>query len=101
MGSQVVLFIFYELDGVICDYICDILVVGGEYDGDFMYIMVNYWFFCSGGEVVSVLYCNVVVLMCKNFLDFFCVENLVVKIVIMGDFNDDFILDSVDEVLVV
>ena len=98
-GSQAVPLILYESDGVTRDYTRDILVVGGEYDGDPMYIMVNHWPSRSGGEAASAPYRNAAALMCKNLSDSLRAENPAAKIVIMGDLNDDPTSDSVDEVL--
>ncbi|MEL6655049.1 MAG: endonuclease/exonuclease/phosphatase family protein [Bacteroidota bacterium] len=98
-GSQAHPLIIYEQDGTSRNFTRDVLVVGGEYDGDPMYILVNHWPSRSGGEARSAPYRNAAALLCKNLTDSLRNANPEAKIVIMGDLNDDPTSPSVDEML--
>ncbi|MEZ4985436.1 MAG: endonuclease/exonuclease/phosphatase family protein [Saprospiraceae bacterium] len=97
--SRAVPLMIYEDDGVTRIYTRDILLVGGEYDGEKMYIMVNHWPSRRGGEAASAHLRNAGALVCKNLSDSIRQVVPTAKIVIVGDLNDDPVSPSVAKVL--
>lgn len=77
----------------------DILLVGGEYDGEKLYVLVNHWPSRSGGEAASAPRRNAAALVCKNLTDSLRAAVPAAKIVIMGDLNDDPTSPSVAQIL--
>ncbi|MCB0375718.1 MAG: endonuclease/exonuclease/phosphatase family protein, partial [Sinomicrobium sp.] len=80
-------------------YTRDILLVGGSFDGDPLYILVNHWPSRSGGESATRDYRNAGALRCKEISDSLSTANPGAKVIIMGDLNDDPVSPSVKKVL--
>jgi len=80
-------------------YTRDILLVGGDYQGEQLYVMVNHWPSRRGGEARSAPLRNAAALVCKNLSDSLRLAVPNAKIVIMGDLNDDPVSPSVANVL--
>ncbi|MCB0638831.1 MAG: endonuclease/exonuclease/phosphatase family protein [Lewinella sp.] len=97
--SRAVPLMIYETDSETRIYTRDVLLVGGDYDGDPLYIMVNHWPSRRGGEAASAYLRNAGALLCKNLADSIQQANPAAKIIIMGDLNDDPTSPSVAEVL--
>lgn len=97
--SRAVPLLLYDLDNKDRIYTRDILLVGGEYDGDPLYVMVNHWPSRRGGEAASARLRNAAALICKNLSDSLRTAVPEAKIVIMGDLNDDPTSPSVAQVL--
>lgn len=77
----------------------DVLVVGGLYLGEPLYVLVNHWPSRRGGEAASQPLRNAGALLCKNISDTILQQNPAAKIIIMGDLNDDPTSPSVAQVL--
>lgn len=77
----------------------DILLVGGNYHGEQLYIMVNHWPSRSGGEAASAPRRNACAKMVRHLTDSIRTAIPTAKVVIMGDLNDDPVSPSVAEVL--
>lgn len=77
----------------------DILLVGGSFDGDPLYILVNHWPSRSGGESATRAFRNAGALRCKEISDSLSTVNPAAKVIIMGDLNDDPVSASVKNVL--
>lgn len=77
----------------------DILLVGGTFDGDPLYILVNHWPSRSGGESATREYRNAGALRNKEISDSLTTLNPAAKVIIMGDLNDDPISPSVKNVI--
>lgn len=77
----------------------DILLVGGSFDGDPLYVLVNHWPSRSGGESATRDFRNAGALRCKEISDSLSTINPAAKIIIMGDLNDDPVSASVKKVL--
>lgn len=97
--SRAVPLMIYEDDDTTRIYTRDILLVGGEFDGEKMFVMVNHWPSRRGGEKASAHLRNAGALVCKNLSDSLRTAIPNVKIVIVGDLNDDPVSPSVAEVL--
>ncbi|MCC6723101.1 MAG: endonuclease/exonuclease/phosphatase family protein [Saprospiraceae bacterium] len=77
----------------------DILFVSGQLDGEQIYVLVNHWPSRRGGEAATAPYRNAAALVCKNIKDSLLLENPSVKVIIMGDLNDDPNSPSVKKVM--
>lgn len=97
--SRAVPLMIYEEDGETRIFTRDILLVGGEYDGEKMYVMVNHWPSRRGGEAASARLRNAGALVCKNLTDSIRAAVPDAKVVIVGDLNDDPTSPSVSQVL--
>lgn len=82
------------------EYTRDILHVKGIFAGtDTMHILVNHWPSRRGGEAASLWKRKITAQMCKDTYDALKKENPNVKMVLMGDLNDDPTSPSVAKVL--
>ena len=90
--------IIYNDDGE-RNFTRDILHVEGLLDGEKIHVLVNHWPSRSGGEKRSQPGRNAAALICKQVKDSLVQIDPNVKIVIMGDLNDDPTSPSVKEVL--
>lgn len=77
----------------------DVLHVEGEFDGESMHVLVNHWPSRRGGEKRSAPGRNAAAMICKTVVDSLQSINSDVKIIIMGDLNDNPTNDSVMKVL--
>ena len=77
----------------------DVLHVEGELDGDKIHVLVNHWPSRSGGEKRSQPGRNAAALICKQVKDSLKQIDPNVKIMILGDLNDDPTSPSVKSVL--
>ena len=71
------------------EYTRDILLVGGEFDGEELFIMVNHWPSRRGGESRSAYKRNKAASICRAISDSIYAIKPHAKVVIMGDLNDD------------
>lgn len=97
--SRSVPLLIYEDDDSTRIYTRDILLVGGLFDGEPVYVMVNHWPSRRGGEARSAPLRNAGALVCKNLSDSIRMAVPNAKIIIVGDLNDDPVSPSVAEVL--
>ena len=67
----------------------EIMHVKGVLDGDTSHILVNHWPSRSGGEKKSAPRRNKAAMKCNMIIDSLKSENPNVKVIVMGDFNDD------------
>lgn len=67
----------------------EIMHVTGLLDGDKTHVLVNHWPSRSGGEKRSASRRNKAAQTCKNLIDKLKAENPDVKVILMGDLNDD------------
>jgi endonuclease/exonuclease/phosphatase family metal-dependent hydrolase len=81
------------------DYTRDILYVAGTFDGEPIHVMVGHWPSRRGGEAGSAWMRAAAAQVCKNLADSLKKTDPNVKIVIMGDLNDDPDNKSLTEVL--
>ncbi|MDL5512974.1 endonuclease/exonuclease/phosphatase family protein [Arenibacter sp. M-2] len=81
------------------DYTRDQLVVSGLLDGEEMHFIVNHWPSRSGGEARSKPYRLEAARLNKRIIDSISKLGPEVKIISMGDFNDDPIDDSLKKIL--
>ena len=81
------------------NYTRDILHVEGLLDGEPLHILVNHWPSRSGGEKRSRPGRNAAALICKHIKDSLQQLDPNVKIIVMGDLNDDPVSPSVKEIL--
>ncbi len=77
----------------------DILLVGGEFDGEKLFVMVNHWPSRRGGEAATAHLRNAGALRCKMLTDSLRQIYPDAKFVLMGDLNDDPTSPSVAQVL--
>lgn len=77
----------------------DVLHVEGEFDGEPLHVLVNHWPSRRGGEQRSAPGRNAAALLCKNVVDSLQAISSDVKVIIMGDLNDNPTNDSVMKVL--
>lgn len=77
----------------------DILLVGGTFDGDPLYVLVNHWPSRSGGESATRDFRNAGALRNKEISDSLTMLNPAAKVIIMGDLNDDPVSPSVKKVI--
>lgn len=80
-------------------YTRDILLVGGSFDGDPLYVLVNHWPSRSGGVQATAEYRNAAAAICRNISDSLRRIDAMAKIIIMGDLNDDPVSPSVRQIL--
>ncbi len=80
-------------------YTRDILFVHGKYDGEDLFVMVGHWPSRRGGEEVSAPGRAKAASVCRNKIDSLTAINPDVKIVLMGDLNDDPVSPSVAKVI--
>ena len=80
-------------------YTRDILMVSGKYDGETVHVFVNHWPSRRGGEAATTKYRQAAAAVCKNIIDSLTAIDPNVKVLVMGDFNDDPISPSVKDVL--
>lgn len=80
-------------------YTRDILLVGGSFDGDLLYVLVNHWPSRSGGESATRAFRNAGALRCKAISDSLSTLYPTAKVIIMGDLNDDPVSPSVKKIL--
>lgn len=97
--SRAVPLMIYELDDTTRVYTRDVLLVGGLFDGDPLYVLVNHWPSRSGGEAASAYRRNAAALLCKQLADSIHQAVPAAKVVIMGDLNDDPTSASVADIL--
>lgn len=77
----------------------DVLHVEGKLDGEPLHVLVNHWPSRSGGEKRSQPGRNAAALICKEVKDSLRKIDPQVKIIVMGDLNDDPTSPSVKQVL--
>lgn len=80
--------ILYREDGK-REYTRDLLVVAGILDGEKVAFFVNHWPSRRGGEAVSMPKRNAAATLLKNEMDTLRSKNPNIKLIAMGDFNDD------------
>lgn len=80
--------ILYKEDGK-REYTRDLLVVSGILDGEKVAFFVNHWPSRRGGEAVSMPKRNAAATLLKQEMDAFREKNPNIKLIAMGDFNDD------------
>lgn len=80
--------VLYREDGK-REYTRDLLVVSGILDGEKIAFFVNHWPSRRGGEAVSKPKRNAAAALLKQEMDILRQKNPNIKIVVMGDFNDD------------
>lgn len=97
-GSQPHPVMLYTDDGE-RKYTRDVLHVAGLFDGEPLHLLVNHWPSRSGGENASQPYRNAAAMVCKNIIDSLQKVDAKVKVVLMGDLNDDPTSPSVKNVL--
>ena len=73
----------------------DILWVYGFLEGEPVYVLVNHWPSRRGGQIKSNAKRMKTAFVCKQILEKIQLENVDAKIIVMGDFNDDPIDDSI------
>lgn len=83
-------------DGSVRKYTRDILVVTGLLDGELFSFMVNHWPSRSGGIKRSAPLRNAAARLCAQLIDSISREDPAVRIVFMGDLNDNPEDDSLD-----
>ncbi|MBX3164966.1 MAG: endonuclease/exonuclease/phosphatase family protein [Bacteroidetes bacterium] len=77
----------------------DILVVSGLFTGEPLTVLVNHWSSRRGGELASRDSRNRAARVARHIADSVAVANPESKIIIMGDFNDDPIDESVKKII--
>ena len=77
----------------------DILYVSGLFDGEPLHVLVNHWPSRSGGEKATQPLRNAAAMLCKKVIDSLQRIDPAVKVLVMGDLNDDPVSPSVKEVL--
>ncbi|MBK6948691.1 MAG: endonuclease/exonuclease/phosphatase family protein [Haliscomenobacter sp.] len=77
----------------------DILYVRGLFDGEPLHVLVNHWPSRSGGEKATQPLRNAAAMLCKKVIDSLQRIDPAVKVLVMGDLNDDPVSPSVKEVL--
>lgn len=77
----------------------DILVVGGLLNGEYTYVLVNHWPSRSGGEQASLYKRAEAARRCRQVYDQLRADNPMVRLIIMGDLNDDPISPSIAQYL--
>lgn len=97
-GSRAIPLIIYDDDGD-RNFTRDVLHVSGTLDGEELHVLVNHWPSRSGGEKRSRPGRNAGAMICKTVKDSLQAINPNVKVIIMGDLNDDPTSPSVNQVL--
>jgi hypothetical protein len=77
----------------------DILLVSGLLDGELTHFIVNHWPSRRGGEKASAPLRNAAASLCRHIVDSLYQTDSIAKIIIMGDFNDDPINESITNYL--
>lgn len=67
----------------------DVLWVEGKLNGEKVHVFVNHWPSRSGGEQVTRHKREAAAQVCKDVIDSLKKENMDVKVIVMGDLNDD------------
>lgn len=98
LGSQAIPLLLYDENGE-RNYTRDILYVSGLLDGDTVHVLVNHWPSRRGGEAATRPMRNAAALVCKNVKDSLLALDPNVKVIVMGDLNDDPNSPSVKKVL--
>lgn len=80
-------------------YTRDVLVVIGFLDGEKMAVMMNHWPSRSGGEAISQPKRNAAALALKSEMDRLSAEHPGIKLISMGDYNDDPVSPSLKKYL--
>lgn len=91
-----------SLSGDVPDYSYysrDVLWVSGKLDGESVLIYVNHWPSRLGGASRTAAARRTAALVCKHHLDSVRKERPTVKVIVMGDFNDDPISPSIQKTL--
>ena len=70
-------------------YTRDILFVSGNFDGEPLHVLVNHWPSRSGGEARSAPRRNAAAALCRSVIDSLQTADPNVKVIVMGDMNDD------------
>jgi endonuclease/exonuclease/phosphatase family metal-dependent hydrolase len=86
-------------DGLDKIFTREILYVKGLLDGEEIYVLVNHWPSRRGGEAKTAPWRAAGAQLCKNVLDSLQEANKDIKMVIMGDLNDDPNSPSVKNIL--
>jgi hypothetical protein len=73
----------------------DILVVSGRFDGEPLAVLVNHWPSRRGGEMLSRPNRNAAAKIARRIADSISLNDPLMKIIIMGDLNDDPLNDCV------
>lgn len=97
--SRNVPLMIFEEDDTTRIFTRDILLVGGQFDGEDLFVMVNHWPSRRGGEARSSRLREAGAYQCKLLSDSIRTANPTAKILIMGDLNDDPTSPSVAQVL--
>ncbi len=97
-GSRAIPLFIYRDDGT-RNFTRDVLHVRGEMEGEELHILVNHWPSRSGGEKRSRPGRNAAALLCKQVVDSLQQLDPNVKVIIMGDMNDDPVSPSIKQVL--
>lgn len=77
----------------------DVLYVYGTLDGEPVHVFVNHWPSRRGGEEASAPYRAIAAAVCRHKIDSIEKINPDVKIIVMGDLNDDPVSPSVTQVI--
>lgn len=97
-GSKAIPLLIYEADSSRI-FTRDILYVCGIFDGEPLHILVNHWPSRTGGEQASRPRREAGAAVCKAVTDSLTALDPNVKIIIMGDLNDDPVNTSVRKIL--
>jgi hypothetical protein len=87
-GSRPIPLLIYGSDGE-RNLTRDILHVSGLLDGEPLHVLVNHWPSRRGGEAATAPYRKSAALVCKNVKDSLLAIDPNVKVIVMGDLNDD------------
>lgn len=87
-GSKSIPVYLFEKDSA-RDYTRDVLYVSGQFDGEPLHVLVNHWPSRSGGESASAWRRAEAARMCRQVVDSLTALDPNVKIIVMGDLNDD------------
>ncbi len=98
LGSRTIPLVIFNENGE-RNFTRDILYVSGLLDGEPLHILVNHWPSRRGGEAATRPMRNAAALICKNVKDSLLILDPNVKVIVMGDLNDDPNSPSVKKVL--
>lgn len=98
LGSKAIPLMIYGDDGE-RNFTRDILYVSGLLDGEPLHVLVNHWPSRRGGEAATRPMRNAAAQVCKNVKDSLLALDPNVKVIVMGDLNDDPNSPSVKKVL--
>lgn len=93
------LYVEMPIHGEDTSYTRDILWVWGVFDGEPMHVFVNHWPSRRGGEVASAPLRDNAAAVCRKVIDSLLTANPNIKIMAMGDLNDDPTNNSVQNVM--